>query len=104
MTKDVFSPIHPGEILLEEFLKELDISQNQLGRDLGIPPQRINQIVQGKRSITTDSALRLSKYFNTTAQFWLNLQMKYDLEMAKVNYVVDRINKEVRQREKAPGL
>ncbi len=104
MTKDVFSPIHPGEILLEEFLKELDISQNQLGRDLGIPPQRINQIVQGKRSITTDSALRLSKYFNTTAQFWLNLQMKYDLEMAKVNYVVDRINKEVRQREKAGGL
>ena len=75
-----FPPIHPGEILLEEFLKPWKISQNALSRDLDVPLQRINQIVLGKRSITVDTALRLAKYFGTTPELWLNLQGRYDLE------------------------
>jgi addiction module HigA family antidote len=89
-------PVHPGEILLEEYLRPLGISQNKLGRDLGVPAQRINEIVRGQRAITVDSALRLAKYFNTTPQFWLNLQSHYDLEMAKEMHLTDRIAKEVR--------
>ncbi|WP_322509958.1 HigA family addiction module antitoxin [Anaerolinea sp.] len=77
------SPIHPGEILLEEFLKPLGISQNALARALRVPPDRINAIVQGKRSITADTALRLARAFGTTPQFWLNLQSRYDLEIAR---------------------
>jgi len=77
------SPIHPGEILLEEFLKPLGISQNALARALRVPPDRINAIVQGKRSITADTALRLARAFGTTPQFWLNLQTRYDLEIAR---------------------
>ncbi len=76
-------PIHPGEILLEEFLKPLGISQNALARALRVPPDRINAIVQGKRSITADTALRLARAFGTTPQFWLNLQTRYDLEIAR---------------------
>jgi len=90
--------IHPGEILLEEYLKPLGISQNKLSRDLGVPAQRINAIVRGERSITIDTALRLAKYFQTTPQFWLNLQAHYDLEMAEDSFLVDRINREVRER------
>ncbi len=74
--------IHPGEILLEEFLLEYDISQNRLGREIGMSPRAINEIVHGKRSITANSALRLAKYFGTSPQFWLNLQTNYDLEEA----------------------
>lgn len=72
--------IHPGEILLEEFLKPLKISQYKLAKNISVPPRRINEIVHGTRSVTTDTALRLARYFSTTAQFWLNLQMKYNLE------------------------
>ncbi len=74
-------PVTPGEILLEEFLKPLEISQNSLARNLGVPPRRINEIVLGKRSITADSALRLGRYFQTSPEFWINLQSHYDLEI-----------------------
>ena len=74
--------IHPGEVLLEEFLVELDISQNRLGREIGMSPRAVNEIVQGKRSITANSALRLAKFFGTSPEFWLNLQTSYDLEEA----------------------
>ena len=97
-------PVHPGEILLEEYLIPLGISQNKLGRDLGVPAQRINEIVRGQRSITVDTALRLSRYFDTTPQFWLNLQSRYDLEMARDTHLVERIGREVREREvKSPA-
>ena len=75
--------IHPGEVLLEEFLVELGISQNRLGREIGMSPRAINEIVHGKRSITANSALRLSRFFGTSPEFWLNLQTSYDLEEAK---------------------
>jgi len=73
-------PLHPGEVLLKEFLRPLGISQNRLGRDLGVPPRRINEIVHSKRSITADTALRLARYFGMSAQFWMGLQTDYDLE------------------------
>jgi len=81
MSKDRIRPVHPGEILLEEFLKPMGISQNRLGIDLGVPPRRINEIVHGKRRITADTALRLGHYFGMSAQFWLGLQMDYDLDI-----------------------
>lgn len=74
--------IHPGEVLLEEFLKPLDLSQNALARAIAVPPRRINEIVLGKRAITADTALRLSRYFGNSAQFWIGLQTEYDLEDA----------------------
>lgn len=77
------APVHPGEILLEEFLKPLGISQYRLAKDISVPPRRINEIVQGKRAITADTALRLSRHFGLSERFWLNLQMKYDLEIQK---------------------
>ncbi|MFZ2088904.1 MAG: HigA family addiction module antitoxin [Desulfobaccales bacterium] len=83
MTAQKLPPVHPGEILQEEFMKPLGISQNRLGRDLGVSPRRINEIVHGKRSITADTALRLSRYFGTSAEFWLGLQTDYDLDVAK---------------------
>lgn len=75
-------PIHPGEILMEEFMKPLGISQNQLGHDLGVSPRRINEIVHAKRSITADTALRLARYFGNSASFWMGLQMDFDLDTA----------------------
>ena len=72
--------VHPGEVLLEEFIAPLHISQNRLAREIGVPPRRINEIVLGKRSITPDTALRLSRYFGNSSRFWLGLQMDYDLE------------------------
>jgi antitoxin HigA-1 len=72
--------IHPGEVLLEEFLKPMEISQNKIARDIGVPPRRINEIVQGKRAITADTALRLAKYFDMSESFWMGLQADYDLE------------------------
>jgi addiction module HigA family antidote len=75
--------VHPGEILLEEFLKPMDISQNRLARAMRVPPRRINEIVHGKRSITADTALRLSHALGTTEQFWMGLQADYDLEEAR---------------------
>jgi len=76
-------PVHPGEVLLEEFLTPLGISQYRLAKDTGVPPRRINEIVLGKRAITADTALRLSRFFGTSEPFWLNLQTHYDLETAK---------------------
>lgn len=75
--------IHPGEILLEEFLNPLGISQYELAKDISVPPRRINEIVHGQRSITADTALRLARYFRTSERFWLNLQSRYDLEVEK---------------------
>jgi addiction module HigA family antidote len=83
MKKEKLAPIHPGEILMEEFLKPLGISQYRLAKDINVPARRINEIVQGKRSISADTALRLSRYFNLSERFWLNLQARYDLEMQK---------------------
>jgi len=76
--------IHPGEILLEEFLIPMEISQNRLARDISVSPRRINEIVLGKRGITADTALRLARYFGTTEKFWLGLQDDYDLEEARI--------------------
>jgi addiction module HigA family antidote len=81
-------PIHPGEILLEEFLKPLNISQYRLAKDINVSPRRINEIVHGKRAISADTALRLSRYFGSSERFWLNLQTRYDLELEK-----DRLGK-----------
>ena len=81
-------PIHPGEILLEEFLKPLGMSQYRLAKDINVSPRRINEIVHGKRSVSANTALRLARYFGTTDRFWLNLQTRYDLEIEK-----DRLGK-----------
>ena len=83
MAKIMMEPIHPGEILMEEFLEPLGISQYRLAKDISVPPRRINEIVHGKRSITADTALRLARFFGTTERFWLNLQVRYDLEVEK---------------------
>ena len=80
---DMLAPIHPGEILQEEFLEPLGISQNALAKALGVPPRRINEIVHAKRAITPDTALRLSVYFGTSPEFWLHLQSKFELEVTK---------------------
>jgi addiction module HigA family antidote len=88
--------LHPGEVLLEEFLKPLNISQNQLGRDLGVSARRINEIIHGKRSITADTALRLARYFGNSPQFWLGLQIDYDLDVEK-DRLSHRIEKEVKK-------
>ncbi len=74
--------VHPGEVLLEEFLKPLDLSQNRLARDIHVPPRRVNELVLGKRAVTPDTALRLARYFGTSERFWLGLQMDYEIEEA----------------------
>ena len=83
MSLKKMSPLHPGEILFEEFLKPMGLSQNRLALDIRVPARRINEIVQGKRRITADIALRLAKYFDMSPQFWLGLQMDYDLDTAE---------------------
>ena len=88
------APIHPGEILLEEFLKPLEISQYRLAKDINVPARRINEIVLGKRAISVDTALRLSRYFGLSERFWINLQTRYDLEKEK-DKLQDRLEKEV---------
>ncbi len=95
MVKDKLAPIHPGEVLLEEFLQPMEISQNRLAIDIRVPARRINEIVLGKRRITVDTALRLGRYFNMSPQFWLGLQMDYDLDLAE-NELVEKIAKEVK--------
>jgi addiction module HigA family antidote len=82
MAEKKLKPVHPGEILLKEFLKPMGLSQNRLALSIGVPPRRINEIVLGKRSISADTALRLGRYFDMSPQFWLGLQMDYDLDMA----------------------
>ena len=94
-TQKKLAPVHPGEILLEEFMQPLELSQTRLGRDLGVSPRRINEIVHGKRSITADTALRLSRYFGTSAEFWLGLQADYDLDVAS-DRLAERIVREVK--------
>jgi addiction module HigA family antidote len=89
------APVHPGEILFEEFLKPLGISQYKLAKDISVPPRRINEIVQGKRSITADTALRLALYFGLSERFWFNLQSRYNLEVEKDKLDM-RLEKEVR--------
>jgi addiction module HigA family antidote len=86
--------VHPGEIVREEFMKPLGLSQTRLGRDLGVSPRRINEIVHGKRSVTADTALRLSRYFGTSAEFWLGIQTDYDLDTAS-DRLAERIDREV---------
>ena len=90
-----FPPIHPGEILVTEFLEPLGISQYRLAKDIGVTPRRINEIAHGRRGISADTALRLSRFFGMEAQFWLNLQSRYDMEVAKEE-LHDKIVKEVR--------
>ena len=94
MSEEKLPPIHPGEILLEEFLQPMGISQYRLAKDISVPPRRINEIVHGKRSITADTALRLSRYFGMSERFWINLQSRYDLEVEK-DRLKDRLIQEV---------
>lgn len=83
MARHKLAPIHPGEVLQEEFLRPLGLSQYRLAKDVNVPPRRINEIVRGTRAISADTALRLARYFGTSERFWLNLQTRYDLEMEK---------------------
>ena len=87
---DKIAPIHPGEVLMEDFIEGFGITQHKLAVSIGVPPRRINEIVHGKRAITADTALRLGKYFGTSAQFWLNLQTHYDLDVAE-----DRVSDQI---------
>ena len=94
------APVHPGEILLEEFLKPMALSQNQLARDLGVPPRRVNEIVLGKRRVTADTALRLARYFDMAPEFWLGLQMDYELDVEE-DRLGRRLEREVGRYRKA---
>ena len=94
MNNKKLPPIHPGEILMEEFLEPMGISQYRLSKDISVPPRRINEIVHGKRSITADTALRLGRFFGISPQFWLNLQTRYDLEVTQ-DLLEDRLDEEV---------
>jgi antitoxin HigA-1 len=95
MKKRDFPPIHPGEVLVKEFLEPLGISQYRLAKDIGVTPRRINEIVHGRRAISADTALRLGQYFDMEAQFWMNLQSRYDMEVTR-DQLQDKIKKEVR--------
>lgn len=97
MAKARLNPVHPGEVLVEEFLKPMGLSQNRLALAVGVPPRRINEIALRKRSISADTALRLARYFGNSPQFWLGLQMDYDLDVAAIASA-DRIAREVRAR------
>ena len=94
MTIKKLPSIHPGEILIEEFLKPMGISQYRLAKDISVPPRRINEIVHGKRSISADTALRLGRFFGISPQFWLNLQTRFDLEVTE-DLLAERLEKEV---------
>ena len=93
------APVHPGEVLLEEFLNPMHLSQNRLALALGVPPRRINEIVLGKRGITADTALRLARYFDMSPRFWMGIQMDYELDAAE-DELSDRLDREVRPRSK----
>ena len=94
MAVQKLAPIHPGEVLLKEFLEPLELSQYRLAKDLSVPPRRVNEIVQGKRAISADTALRLARYFRTTDRFWLNLQARFDLEVER-DRLGSRLTREV---------
>jgi addiction module HigA family antidote len=100
MARKKLEPVAPGEILNEEFLKPMGLSQNRLANELGVPPRRINEIVHGKRRITADTALRLAKYFKMSPEFWLGLQMDYDLDLESER-IGDRIEREVGEYSRA---
>lgn len=87
-------PLHPGEVLLEEFLRPMNLSQNRLALSVSVPPRRINEIVLGKRGVTADTALRLARFFGVSAQFWLGLQMDYELDKAE-DVLAKRLDREV---------
>lgn len=95
MTEDRFPPVHPGEVLLEDFMKPQGLSQYRVAQDIGVPALRISQIVNGKRAITADTAMRLARYFGTSPDVWLRLQARYDLEVAEREHG-DRIAREVK--------
>src|SRR5438093_8220382 len=97
MPRQKFAPIHPGEVLNEEFLIPLGISQNRLAKEISVPPRRINEIVHGARAVSADTALRLARYFGTSERFWLNLQARYDLEVEK-DRLGNRLRREVKVR------
>jgi addiction module HigA family antidote len=101
MMDETISPIHPGEVLLEDFMKPLNLSQYRLAHDIGVTPIRISQIVKGQRSITVDTAMRLARYFSTSAGVWLRLQVRYDLEVAE-KQLSARINREVKVSDQTP--
>lgn len=96
MKEDKIPPVHPGEILFEEFLTPMGISQNRLALDISVPPRRINEIVHGKRRITANTALRLGRYFGMSSQFWLGLQMDYDLDIEE-DKLGERLEEEIRR-------
>jgi addiction module HigA family antidote len=96
-------PVHPGEILMEEFIKPLGLSQYRIAMDTSVPPRRINEIVHGKRAISADTALRLARYFGNSEGFWMNLQMRYDLEIQR-DRLADRLQKEVVVRERTGSI
>jgi addiction module HigA family antidote len=100
MARKAHPPIHPGELLLQEFLEPMELSQYRLAKEISVPARRINEIVHGKRGITADTALRLARYFDTSERFWMNLQMRYDLEVEK-GRLRGRLIKEVAVRRKA---
>ena len=95
MTEKKLNPVHPGEVLLEEFLKPMELSQNRLAINIGVDTRRINEIVLGKRRVTADTSLRLSRFFGNSAQFWMGLQSDYDLDLAE-DELGDRLDREVR--------
>lgn len=99
MGKKKLNPVHPGEILLEEFLNPMGISQYRVAKDIRVPARRINEIVHGKRAITADTALRLSRYFGMSERFWINLQTQYDLEVQK-DALDNRLEEEVKVFER----
>jgi addiction module HigA family antidote len=99
---ETFEPVHPGEILLEDFIKPMGISQYRVAKDIGVHPRRINEIVHGERSITADTALRLSRYFGLSERFWLNLQSRYDLEVQK-DRLKGRLEQEVKVLAATPA-
>ncbi|HWQ83622.1 MAG TPA: HigA family addiction module antitoxin [Anaerolineales bacterium] len=101
MITEKLLPVHPGEVLLEEFIKPFGLSQNRLAIEIGVDARRINEIVLGARSVSADTALRLGRYFGVSPQFWLGLQAEYDLDVARDN-LGDRLEREVRPRP-APG-
>ena len=102
MMDKTLSPIHPGENLLEDFMKPLELSQYRLAHDIGVTPIRISQIVNGQRSITVDTAMRLARYFSTSAEVWLRLQVRYDLEVAE-KQLSKKINREVKVSDRIPS-
>lgn len=95
MKKSKLNPVHPGEVLLEEFLKPMGLSQNKLALNIGVPARRINEIILEKRRVTADTALRLARFFGTSSEFWLGLQSQYDLDVT-ADELGDRLEKEVR--------